>query len=282
MKGSNSRYRSLSLLLTSCVAFAAVISSASAVTLTDLNASLTVNPTTQAGMNNWSVDGNNYLQQQWFWYSIGNNAPSSIDTLTLASSGVVGNVLNTMYDGTGFTLGVSYTLTGSTPGSGQSTLGVNITVQNTSGGSLTNFQFYEYSHFLFSNPNNVALGKFGGLYDEAFQTGGNGSIMETNDVNIVPGSTFGEANTNGVLGNTLSKLNGGAYVNLNSNNSAGPADVTWAFEWQKTLAASGSGSQLEISKVEDLTVVPEPSVLALLALGAAGSVFRWSRKSKTA
>jgi hypothetical protein len=282
MKGLNTRNRLRSLLSTFCVAFAAALSSAYSQTITDLNASLNVNPTTQSGMNNWTVDGHNYLQQQWFWYSVGNSAPSSIDTLALSGDTLVGNVLTTSYLGAGFTLGVSYTLTGSTPGSGQSTLGVNITVQNTSGGSLTNFQFYEYSHFLFSNPNNVALGKFGGLYDEAFQTGGNGSIMETNDVNIVPGSTYGEANTNGVPGNTLSKLNGGAYVNLNNNNNAGPADVTWAFEWQKTLAASGSGSQLEISKVEDLTVVPEPSVLALLALGAAGSAFRWSRKSKTA
>ncbi len=281
MKGLNTRNR-LSLVLSVACAVAVTVSSAYAQNLGDLNSLLTVSPNTQSGMNYWSVDGNNYLDQQWFWYSVGNNGPSSIDTLTLTTDTVVGgDVLNTLYTGSGFTLGISYTLTGSTPGSGQSTLGVNITIQNTSGTNLSNFQFYEYSHFLFSAPNTVALGQFGGKYDEALQTGGGASLVETNDVDVAPGATFGEANTNGIPGSTKSKLNGGSNFHLDDINNAGPADVTWAFEWDKTLTASGTGagSQLQISKVEDLQV-PEPASLALLSLGLAAVVLRRKGVSK--
>ncbi len=51
-------------------------------TLTDNNSVAQINPNSQSGMFNWSVDGQNQLNQQWFWYRIGNTPEQSIDTIS--------------------------------------------------------------------------------------------------------------------------------------------------------------------------------------------------------
>ena len=55
------------------------------VVLTDFNSTVVIDPTSQAGMYTWTVDGVDQMWQQWFWYRIGSAGPEqSIDTLGLA------------------------------------------------------------------------------------------------------------------------------------------------------------------------------------------------------
>src|SRR5258707_9537392 len=67
-------------------------------TLSDKNSSATIDPSSQNGMFNWTVNGVNQLAQQWFWYRVGSTGPeSSINTLSLLSataSDTNGNGLN--------------------------------------------------------------------------------------------------------------------------------------------------------------------------------------------
>jgi hypothetical protein len=66
---------------------------------------------------------------------------------------------------------------------------------------------------------------------------------------------------------TLTRLNNGAADTLMDNNTAGPGDVTFAFQWDFTLAAYGNpGSAMVISKNKNV-YVPEPASLVLFGMG---------------
>jgi hypothetical protein len=246
-------------------------------TLSDQNSSVAIDLSSQAGMYQWSVDGNNYLAQQWFWYRIGTTGPeASINTLSLTSVTNLGSELFTTYNGTNFTVSVTYTLNGSAPGNGSSHINESINVANTSGGSL-DMHFFQFSHFTLAGANTVTLGRggFGNNFDEAFQTGGGGAALTENvDAVNTPGANHGEA---AFFPQTLNELNDAFPTTLNDHTNAGPGDVTWALEWDKTLTASGIGSSLLISKDKYLQV-PEPAVVALISLGLTVCAFRRRRR----
>ena len=65
---------SLSLIDTTAVA--------SPINLVDQNSSVTIDPTSQAGVDNWTVNGVNQLYQEWFWYGVGSSGDLSIDQLS--------------------------------------------------------------------------------------------------------------------------------------------------------------------------------------------------------
>ena len=120
------------------------------VTLSDGNSSAQIAPNSQAGMFNWIVNGGNQLNQQWFWFALGNNAPQSIDTVSPALvTGVTPNMLTTTYGNVAFNVGITYILTGG--GNGglgiiQSDLGEQIRIANTSASPL-DFHFYQVPAF---------------------------------------------------------------------------------------------------------------------------------------
>jgi hypothetical protein len=91
------------------------------VTLTDQNTSITIDPNSQAGVKNWTVDGVNNLFQQWFWYRI-NDDPTgqhSVDTIgppvILPFLGTRG--VDLTYTGAFIKVEVNYDMTGGAPGS---------------------------------------------------------------------------------------------------------------------------------------------------------------------
>src|SRR5450759_3648143 len=106
------------LIVATCVAMLTITPCANAaLTITNMNSSVTVDPLSQAGMNNWTVDGVNQMYQQWFWYRIGATGPeSAINTIqaapTIASAS--GRVIETEYINATLTVDVLYTLTGGT------------------------------------------------------------------------------------------------------------------------------------------------------------------------
>src|SRR5438105_5854148 len=126
MKGLKFARRSTILsvrLIILALAFVAVAlqTGAQIIPLVHNNASALVNVGNQQGMFNWTVDGQNQLNQQWFWYRVGNNAEASIDTISAATiSGQDANHVNTSYFNGAYGVQVNYTLTGFSPGSGQS------------------------------------------------------------------------------------------------------------------------------------------------------------------
>jgi hypothetical protein len=236
------------------------------VTLTDNNATAVVNTGSQAGMNFWSVDGNglsgqNQLQQQWFWYRVGNSVPQSINTMSGPTNTLVGlnNLTTTYFNSTyNFGISISYQLSGT--GLGNSDIMEGIQIQNFSS-ATNNISFFQYSHFTLlgqNSGNTIMAGNTG-----AQQQNGQTAIAES--IITPPASAF-EATNYGI---TLPKLNSVPGLTLSDTNpndtQTASGDVTWAFEWDLSVAP---GAVVDISKDKLLSIsnVPEPSVLGLAGL----------------
>ncbi len=255
-------------------------------------ATLNVGNTGVLGMNSWSVLNQSQLNQQWFWYSV-NGAPlQPINAIGTASvfnfsnpSSPIDN-LGVQYQNAQLTVQIQYILSGNGAGSGSADMMEYISVVNNAASSM-NISFYQYSNFnLFQNNlNNVSISGNPGGYTGALQTtggpGGNG-IAEVIDA---PLANYAEA---GTAPTTFNELNSGSYYTLNDTTSAGPGDVTWAFQWNAPLQANGSVDQfgnhtdtLNITKDKGLSIslVPEPSTLAFIALGIGALGLSLRRKS---
>jgi PEP-CTERM motif len=245
------------------------------VTLTDGGSTATLNlgaaggGTGTIGMNSWSVLNQNQLNQQWFWYSIvpPQNQPAtvaqSIDTLGLANPPTLtgNNQLSVTYGTpTGLNIGVDYTLTGPSPGNADIT--ENIYADNYSSSAIT-INLYEYSNFnLLQSGNNTATifqANPGPGYQAVMQVNGGTAIQEGI---VSPYANYAETEP---LYQTLNNITGTPGYNLNGNLTAS-GNVSWAFQWTVTL---NPGDELAIVKDKSLSVnnVPEPSTLALIALG---------------
>jgi hypothetical protein len=254
------------------------------ITMSDGGSTATINPgngTGNLGMNSWSVLNQNQLAQQWFWYSVNGAAAQPINNIGGMTSSLTGlNDLTLGYASGQLSVSIEYVLSGNGAGSGSADLQEYITVLNPSSQSL-NLTFYQYSNFnlLGNNQNSVSIAgspynagnPFSG-YTGAQQTtggpGGNG-LAEVIDA---PYANYAEA---ALAGQTIGYLNGPSYYTLNDNTTAGPGDVTWAFQWNYSLAP---GASLNITKDKGLSIqlVPEPTTLAFIAMSASalGLVFR--------
>ncbi len=233
------------------------------------------------GMNSWTVGGvsGSQLNQQWFWYSVNGAVQQPINTIGTANVYNFSNPaspidnLGVSYQNSQLTVQVQYILSGNGANSGSADMMENLTIVNNSATAF-DLSFYQYSNFnLFQNNlNSVSLSGGPGGYSGALQTaggpGGNG-IAEVIDA---PLANFGEA---ALAGQTLGELNGPSYYTLNNNASAGPGDVTWAFQWNTSIAP---GATFNITKDKGLSIslVPEPSTAALIAMamGALGLSLR--------
>src|SRR4051812_2750712 len=75
-------------------------------TLNDGNSSTTVNTGTDEGVNNWMVDGQNQLYQQWFWYRVGSSGGEApINTVPIVSENLSSpSTLNVKYSNGQFSI----------------------------------------------------------------------------------------------------------------------------------------------------------------------------------
>jgi hypothetical protein len=249
-------------------------------TLNDNNSVATVNVgnTGTLGMQSWQVDPTSYLSQQWFWYrTTDSGAAHPINTISAAAVnapyGVNGRALSVTYSVPTYNIRVDYLLSGGAPlSSGVSDIGETITINNTGNSTLT-FQLFQYSDFNLNAGgvnDTVELGKnLRGLYNEAYQSSPTPNVKLTETV-VTPGANHGEA---ALINNTLAEITSPTFGHLNDQMGPISGDVTWAFEWDLSIAA---GSSAVISKDKYLSVgpVPEPAALSLLSLGLVAYALR--------
>lgn len=232
------------------------------VNLSDNGSTASIDLTSGAGMYNWSVLGQNQLMQQWFWYRIDGGVAQPINSLGLTGyQQQDNNTLEVLYQNSQLSIFVQYDLTGT--GSGEADMMEYIRAENLTGAPI-NLNLYEYSYFdlLQSGYNSVQLFKDSvtGKFNFVQQTSGSTAIQEGI---VSPFADYAEAAAYDV---TLNKLNNQSGLQLDGTMSAGPGNVTWAFQWDKTIAGY---SALDIFKDKSLSIqmVPEPGTAALAGLG---------------
>jgi hypothetical protein len=236
-----------------------------------------------AGMLDWEVQGQDQLQQQWFWYRVGSDPEQPINAIgaPVVSTFLGTRGLTTTYANANFSVSIDYLLTGGTSvpiGSvAHSDVAETISIHNTSGEEL-NFHFFQYSNFDLTGggDDSVVLGTDPfGKFNSAFQSDGVLALTEAVTV-AAPSASHGEA---GLYSATFTRLNDALADVLNDIGSAGPGDVTWGFQWDINLAP---GATFIISKDKHLQVVavPEPSTMAATLLGLLACKRRNRRASR--
>lgn len=261
------------LVLGCAAAIMPTASLAAIVTLTDGAGLARIDTASPAGMYEWSINGINQLNKQWFWFRNGASGPQySIESGAISTTESYvpgGDHLNVLYNHGAFGIEIDYTL--SETGSGQSRIDESIRLHNYSGGTL-NFYFFQYSDFNLGTPAGDTL-----IMDAENALQQEGAIAIAEGI-LDPNATRFEANTVGGAGSTLSRLMNDSGVALNNVDNA-TGDVTWAYEWNFQI---GAGQTQEILKNKGLTItlIPEPSAMALLAAGlAALAVVRRRQKA---
>ena len=251
---------------------------AASVILRDLNSEAHFDPGSQEGMHNWYVDGNDHMFQQWFWYRVGaTGGESSIDQLaTPVWSASNGNqdpdddVLDIEYHGSQLEVDFRFILRGGMPGSHEADITEQIDITNV-GSDTLDVHFFQYCDF---DLDDVAAGDRGAIVggNRALQGGGIYSASES----VV--TSFPDHHQVAFYDDILTSLNDGDPTTL--TDFCGPlvnGNVTWAFEWDITLAPNDT---FQISKVKsispDIFVIPEPGAISLILLG--GSVLALRRR----
>lgn len=241
--------------------------------LADANSTISITSESANGAYNWVVNGVYQLyQEQWFY---GTSAPgqSSISALTLTGSSSDGTDAKFTYAGADFTLKTTYSLVGGAAGTANSDLSEQFRVINTSGSPLT-FRLYLYTDFdLAGTPAGDIASIESPEMDHAFQYGPGKNIMS--ETVAVQSATHGEVN---FYANTLNSLTSGVTYTLNDNvGPLGPGDMTWALEWDKTIAPGGS---FIVSIDKMLTPVPLPPSVLMLGTGLLGlGILPWRKKT---
>lgn len=262
---------------------AAVLSSNAQVVLTDGNAQVDIDASSQAGAFNWFVDSQDYLAQQQAWYRVGSTAEASIDTLALSGITTTGTKQATLsYSGAGFDLELTYSLLGGTAGSGVSDLAEQFKIINTSGGSL-DFHLFLYSDFELAGTaagdtvTSVNYSPF------PFSAPGYNSVMQVEglDTQQTTFGTFANRAEAEPFAVTLGKLNdGGPTSLLNSGAGFGPSatgDMTYAFQWDLTIA-DGSSKIIGVDKRLEIEPIPEPATAMLSLLGLAALLGTFAKR----
>ncbi|HEV2434916.1 MAG TPA: PEP-CTERM sorting domain-containing protein [Verrucomicrobiae bacterium] len=278
-KGFLGLSRSLLLALVASVSLLPAVSQAQNIIMSDGGSTAVVNPGNglgNLGMNSWTVDtlNQNQLNQQWFWYSINGAVGQTLDQLGNASiqsanyNGGINNLVVASYANSQLSATVTYLLTGNGSGSGSADITEQIQLQNI-GQTTYALNFYQYSDF----------NLLGGLSDTVVisgspGTGFTGALQQTStggaglaEVIDSPSANYAEANTVGGVTSTLYKLNNTASLNLDNVLNAGPGDVTWALQWSELNLAPGGTLDITKDKGLSISIVPEPSTVAFLALG---------------
>lgn len=256
--------RSLHILAAALVlTFGLALAPANAIdTLTSGNSTVRIDPTSQAGVFDWTVDGLDQLFQQAWFVGVGTAPQRSIDTISAAQTTTLTNTFAAYtYENAATRVQTTYSLLGGSPSSHTSDLGEQFQLTNRTATSQT-YHIFLYSDFDLGGQvgNQTVRIESPGDLDDAFQTLTNQSFR-VNTV-VTPDANRGEVNT---FANTLNSLNGGVYQLNNNLGPLSPADATWALEWDVTV---GPGGVFSLSV--DKNIVPVPPAVWLVGTGLLG------------
>jgi large repetitive protein len=239
-------------------------------TLTDHNATATVDPASSAGMSAWNIDGVNQLHQQWFWFRVGSSgSQASIDTVSAPTvTTPAANIINMSYQNASFQVNLSYTLTGGSAGSGFSDISESISIFNKSTTTPLDFHFFQYSDFDLGGTSANDYGQYVG----------NGKINQWDPTAaLILSETVSSRTPNHYQISTyptlLNSLNNTPGYTLSDTptpvgTTTGPGDLTWGFEWDLTIAANGSVVWSKDKTISKSSSVPDSGTTIML-LGAA-------------
>jgi len=252
------------------------------IVLNDGNSAVTIDPTSSAGVENWSINGQNQLHQEWFWVRTGSTGgQSSIDTLSAPSIALydtTGDGLNdtaivTYGSSHGLQITVTYSLTGGQAGSETSDLGQTIDISN-DGTSSQTYHLFEYADFNLGDSTSAQAVTISGA--NTATDVGNGWQAQTV---VSPASSEYEANVYPSLLNRISSSTTACTLSDASTSSVGNGE--WGFEWDMTLKAGGSyvisGDQNVIQNGGTIPV-PEPVSGPIAVLGLSGLCFMRARR----
>jgi hypothetical protein len=234
--------------------------------MSDLNSSVIIDPNSQAGMYNWTVDGVNHLYQQWYWVGVGGATAyqQSLDLLTFVGSDLnaATNNLSLTYKAleSNLSVDVTYQLVGGSLGSNKSDIGETIRLIN-GGTSPLAVRFYEYTDL---DLNGVSGGQTATLKNSNTITQSGGGVVASETVSTPTPSYYQIDEYPSIWFDLETPL---SYTLDDTNHMTTPGDATWAWEWDVTLAPGGS---FLISKDKGLSAVPEPGTLLLLGSGLVG------------
>lgn len=237
--------------------------------------------------------------QQWYWFRVGNTAEQQLNPGMLQSSATYDTDLDgdrdrleLQYAGPGFSAFVNYSLKGSNVAEHKTELSRSVLIINTTAAPLQ-MSWIDYSDFSltaagrpeeithfpdwaqFLNANGNTIRQYD--YDGPFDVGG--PLNSEMQVVVTPAPTTFELGLVTDPNSILSRLNDGLPTLFNpagATTLTGPGDLAFALQWNFTLPAFGS-----FIIGEDLTIVPEPASLAMIALGAMLLLPRRSSRCRT-
>jgi len=216
------------------------------------------------GLSDWMVGGLNQLDYQWFYYSVGSSAISSIDNIAAWTTPTIVNTsssstLSETYANSTLSLTAQYELEGASANAGSAGLATTIVFQNLSSSAQTLY-LYQFSDFDLGNILGGQTVQFAGtgMPYSVTQTGSAGGPLKGS---INAGfATVGEA-AGTEDGNQLGIKTGNTNPNLNSTSLSATGAVDFGYEFSETLNPNQS------IIISELQTVPEPSTLTFIFSG---------------
>ncbi len=212
----------------------------------------------------WQVDGINQLYNEDYYFRIGNNPEAQVSSLgNPLVNQIAANIVEVSYASTAVQIDILYSLYGGSTGSNTSDIAETVRVRNLSDAPL-DFHLFEYDDF---DLDDSADGDQAMVVNSTTINQWDGGTQAM--VGTVPPYDHYEITT---FADTLNKLNDGVADVLSDTTTANqPGDITFAMQWDRTIAANGT---FLLSKDKQITSVPEPTSLSLLGLGALGLIRR--------
>jgi len=248
--------------------------------LADGNATLDVDHLYSDGVYSWEIDGVEQVNERyWFWLRTGpsgSGAPGpefrlddedtnigSVSGFQLVSSDLVGNALSLRYEGRGLQVDLDWVLTGGSPGSGESSIQVDVLLTNVSG-TARDGVWFEFADFDVNDNNNTETAELSAP-DQILQTDvASGAALVYEATRVPTHWEIGAEFTPGV-DDLLKRLNDDLPTVLADVGSPfGPGRAEFAF--QHDLAALANGASVAYTTTIN---APAPAGGARLLAGVA-------------